>query len=223
MSQILIVEDDNKLRNELSLYLRNNGYDVSEILDYKNSVDIISKSNADLVLLDINLPMIDGEYICKEVRKISDIPIIMLTSTTSEMDELICINYGADDYITKPYNPRILIARIEVLLKRVNKNILDTVSYKGVMVNLSKSTFTYNDKEVDLSKNELKILHFLIKNKSKIVSRDSLIDYLWDNNAFVDDNTLTVNINRLRRKLESSGIGGFIETKRGQGYIISWS
>lgn len=221
MSQILIVEDDNKLRNELSLYLRNNGYDVSEILDYKNSVDIISKSNADLVLLDINLPMIDGEYICKEVRKISDIPIIMLTSTTSEMDELICINYGADDYITKPYNPRILIARIEVLLKRVNKNILDTVSYKGVMVNLSKSTFTYNDKEVDLSKNELKILHFLIKNKSKIVSRDSLMDYLWDNNAFVDDNTLTVNINRLRRKLESSGIGGFIETKRGQGYIIS--
>ncbi len=221
MSQILIVEDDNKLRNELSLYLRNNGYDVSEILDYKNSVDIISKSNADLVLLDINLPMIDGEYICKEVRKISDIPIIMLTSTTSEMDELICINYGADDYITKPYNPRILIARIEVLLKRVNKNILDTVSYKGVMVNLSKSTFTYNDKEVDLSKNELKILHFLIKNKSKIVSRDSLMDYLWDNNAFVDDNTLTVNINRLRRKLESAGIGGFIETKRGQGYIIS--
>lgn len=221
MSQILIVEDDNKLRNELSLYLRNNSYDVSEILDYKNSVDIISKSNADLVLLDINLPMIDGEYICKEVRKISDIPIIMLTSTTSEMDELICINYGADDYITKPYNPRILIARIEVLLKRVNKNILDTVSYKGVMVNLSKSTFTYNDKEVDLSKNELKILHFLIKNKSKIVSRDSLMDYLWDNNAFVDDNTLTVNINRLRRKLESAGIGGFIETKRGQGYIIS--
>lgn len=221
MSQILIVEDDNKLRNELSLYLSNNGYDVSEILDYKNSVDIISKSNADLVLLDINLPMIDGEYICKQVRKRSDIPIIMLTSRTSEMDELICINYGADDYITKPYNPRILIARIEVLLKRVNKNVLDTVSYKGVMVNLSKSTFTYDDKEVDLSKNELKILHFLIKNKSKIVSRDSLMDYLWDNNAFVDDNTLTVNINRLRRKLESAGIGGFIETKRGQGYIIS--
>lgn len=221
MPKILIVEDDNKLRNELSLYLSNNGYDVDEITDYKNSVDIIINCDSDLVLLDINLPMIDGEYICKEVRKTSDIPIIMLTSRTSEMDELICINYGADDYITKPYNPRILIARIEALLKRANKNVSDTISYMGVRVNLSKSTFTYNDKEFDLSKNELKILHFLIKNKSKIVSRDSLMDYLWDNNAFVDDNTLTVNINRLRRKLESAGIGNFIETKRGQGYIIS--
>ena len=221
MPKILIVEDDNKLRNELGLYLSNNGYDVDEITDYKNSVDIIINSDSDLVLLDINLPMIDGEYICKEVRKTSDIPIIMLTSRTSEMDELICINYGADDYITKPYNPRILIARIEALLKRANKNVSDTISYMGVRVNLSKSTFTYNDKEFDLSKNELKILHFLIKNKSKIVSRDSLMDYLWDNNAFVDDNTLTVNINRLRRKLESAGLGHFIETKRGQGYIIS--
>ena len=221
MPKILIVEDDNKLRNELSLYLSNNGYDVDGITDYKNSVDLIINSDSDLVLLDINLPMIDGEYICKEVRKTSDIPIIMLTSRTSEMDELICINYGADDYITKPYNPRILIARIEALLKRANKNVSDTISYMGVRVNLSKSTFTYNDKEFDLSKNELKILHFLIKNKSKIVSRDSLMDYLWDNNAFVDDNTLTVNINRLRRKLESAGLGNFIETKRGQGYIIS--
>lgn len=221
MPKILIVEDDNKLRNELSLYLTNNGYDVDEITDYKNSVGVIINSDSDLVLLDINLPMIDGEYICKEVRKTSDIPIIMLTSRTSEMDELICMNYGADDYITKPYNPRILIARIEALLKRANKNVSDTISYMGVRVNLSKSTFTYNDKEFDLSKNELKILHFLIKNKSKIVSRDSLMDYLWDNNAFVDDNTLTVNINRLRRKLESAGLGHFIETKRGQGYIIS--
>lgn len=221
MPKILIVEDDNKLRNELGLYLSNNGYDVDEITDYKNSVDVIINSDSDLVLLDINLPMIDGEYICKEVRKTSDIPIIMLTSRTSEMDELICINYGADDYITKPYNPRILIARIEALLKRANKNVSDTISYMGVRVNLSKSTFTYNDKEFDLSKNELKILHFLIKNKSKIVSRDSLMDYLWDNNAFVDDNTLTVNTNRLRRKLESAGLGHFIETKRGQGYIIS--
>ena len=221
MPKILIVEDDNKLRNELGLYLSNNGYDVDEITDYKHSVAVIINSDSDLVLLDINLPMIDGEYICKEVRKTSDIPIIMLTSRTSEMDELICINYGADDYITKPYNPRILIARIEALLKRANKNVSDTISYMGVRVNLSKSTFTYNDKEFDLSKNELKILHFLIKNKSKIVSRDSLMDYLWDNNAFVDDNTLTVNINRLRRKLESAGLGHFIETKRGQGYIIS--
>lgn len=220
MPDILIIEDDTKLRNELTLYLNNNGYAVNEILDFKNSVDLIIKSGADIVLLDINLPGIDGEYICKEVRKKSDIPIIMLTSRTSEMDELICINYGADDYITKPYNPRILIARIEALLKRVHKNFSQSVSYMDLTVNISKSTFTYNDREIDLSKNELKILHFLIKNKSRIVSRDELMDYLWDNNEFVDDNTLTVNINRLRKKLEITGLNKFIETKRGQGYII---
>ncbi|WP_290773573.1 response regulator transcription factor [Anaerofustis sp.] len=220
MPDILIIEDDRKLRNELTLYLNNNGYAVNEILDFKNSVDLIVKSGADVVLLDINLPGIDGEYICKEVRKKSDIPIIMLTSRTSEMDELICINYGADDYITKPYNPRILIARIEALLKRVNKDFSQSISYMDLTVNISKSTFTYNDREIDLSKNELKILHFLIKNKSRIVSRDELMDYLWDNNEFVDDNTLTVNINRLRKKLEIAGVNKFIETKRGQGYII---
>ncbi|MFR6311537.1 response regulator transcription factor [Anaerofustis stercorihominis] len=221
MSRILVVEDDNKLRGELTLYLKNNGYEVSEILDFKHSVDIILAGNADLILLDITLPGIDGEYICKEVRKSSDIPIIMLTSRNNEMDELLSINYGADDYVTKPYNPRILIARIEALLKRANKNFSDVIFYNGLKLNISKSTFSYNDKEIDLSKNELKILHFLLKNKSRIVSRDELMDYLWDNNEFVDDNTLTVNINRLRKKLESVELKNFIETKRGQGYIIS--
>lgn len=221
MSRILVVEDDNKLRGELTLYLKNNGYEVSEILDFKHSVDIILACNADLILLDITLPGIDGEYICKEVRKSSDIPIIMLTSRNNEMDELLSINYGADDYVTKPYNPRILIARIEALLKRANKNFSDVIFYNGLKLNISKSTFSYNDKEIDLSKNELKILHFLLKNKSRIVSRDELMDYLWDNNEFVDDNTLTVNINRLRKKLESVELKNFIETKRGQGYIIS--
>ena len=223
MSRILVVEDDNKLRGELTLYLKNNGYEVSEILDFKHSVDIILAGNADLILLDITLPGIDGEYICKEVRKSSDIPIIMLTSRNNEMDELLSINYGADDYVTKPYNPRILIARIEALLKRANKNFSDVIFYNGLKLNISKSTFSYNDKEIDLSKNELKILHFLLKNKSRIVSRDELMDYLWDNNEFVDDNTLTVNINRLRKKLESVELKNFIETKRGQGYIISRS
>ncbi|MCR2032669.1 response regulator transcription factor [Anaerofustis stercorihominis] len=221
MSLILVVEDDNKLRGELTLYLKNNGYEVDEILDFKNSVDIILSGHADLVLLDITLPGIDGEYICREVRKSSDIPIIMLTSRNNEMDELLSINYGADDYITKPYNPRILIARIEALLKRANKNFSDVIFYNGLKLNISKSTFSYNDKEIDLSKNELKILHFLLKNKSRIVSRDELMDYLWDNNEFVDDNTLTVNINRLRKKLEGVELKNFIETKRGQGYIIS--
>ncbi|MCQ4795915.1 response regulator transcription factor [Anaerofustis stercorihominis] len=221
MSRILVIEDDNKLRGELTLYLKNNGYEVSEILDFKHSVDIILAGNADLILLDITLPGIDGEYICKEVRKSSDIPIIMLTSRNNEMDELLSINYGADDYVTKPYNPRILIARIEALLKRANKNFSDVIFYNGLKLNISKSTFSYNDKEIDLSKNELKILHFLLKNKSRIVSRDELMDYLWDNNEFVDDNTLTVNINRLRKKLESVELKNFIETKRGQGYIIS--
>ena len=202
MSRILVVEDDNKLRGELTLYLKNNGYEVSEILDFKHSVDIILAGNADLILLDITLPGIDGEYICKEVRKSSDIPIIMLTSRNNEMDELLSINYGADDYVTKPYNPRILIARIEALLKRANKNFSDVIFYNGLKLNISKSTFSYNDKETDLSKNELKILHFLLKNKSRIVSRDELMDYLWDNNEFVDDNTLPLILIGLEKSLK---------------------
>lgn len=221
MEKILIVEDEIKLRNELKICLENNGYQVITINDFQNTIGDIIKLNVDLILLDINLPNISGEFICKEIRKTITTPIIMVTSKNNELDELISINYGADDYITKPYNIQILLARINRLLKRTNK--IDSLKYKDLILDISKSCIIKNEQIIDLSKNEFKIFYFLLKNKEKIVTRDELMDYLWDNNEFIDDNTLTVNINRLRNKLEDINYHDVIITKRGQGYIILWN
>lgn len=219
MSKILIVEDDTKLRNELAKFFKNSGYEVDEITTFDDTVNLILDTTCDLILLDINLPNLNGEIICKELRKSITTPIIMVTSRNTELDELLSINYGADDFITKPYNTQILLARVERLLKRTN-NIEDKLQYKDVIIDISKSIIIKDNNQIDLSKNELKILIYLLKNKNKIVSRDDLMNYLWDTNLFIDDNTLTVNINRLRNKLESIGYQDVIITKRGQGYII---
>ncbi|MEG2457870.1 MAG: response regulator transcription factor, partial [Bacilli bacterium] len=216
---ILIVEDDIKLRNELSIFLNNNGYEVESITNFSSVVEDIIKINPSLILLDINLPGVDGEYICKNLRKVSDIPVVILTSRNNEIDEVISIKYGADDFITKPYNPQILLARIERIIKR-NTSGNHIIVYKGIKLDTSKSTFSYNDKTYDLSKNEIRILSFMIKNNSRIVSRDELMNYLWDNDSFIDDNALNVNINRVRIKLNDAGLVNAIETKRGQGYIL---
>lgn len=223
MNKILIVEDNEKIRNELGDFLKRYGYDVDMPVDFNNIVEYIIESNCQLVLLDINLPVFDGYYICKEVRRKSSVPIIVVTSRDSEMDELMSMNLGADDFVTKPYNTQILLARISVILKRTYLNShsnSDILSCNGIDLNLSRNTVTYNNKEVDLTKNEFKILNCLMKNSKAIVSRDELMDFLWDSNIFVDDNTLTVNINRLRKKLESIGAKNSIETKRGIGYIM---
>lgn len=179
MSKILIVEDDEKLSKELKIFLDKNGYDSVILQKFDNAVEDILEENADLILLDINLPYTDGEYICKEIRKTSDVPIIMVTSRDNEIDELLSLNYGADQYVTKPFNI-----------------------------------------QIELTKNELKILHYLVLNQGKIVSREDIMNYLWESENFIDDNTLTVNMTRLRGKLEELGIKDSIETKRGQGYIL---
>ena len=151
----------------------------------------------------------------------SDVPIIIVTSRDSEMDEVMSINLGADDFITKPYNTQILLARISAILRRSSSvSTSNLIEYKSVTLNLSKSTVEYEDKEEELSKNEMKILYCLMENKGKIVARDELMDALWQSNEFIDDNTLTVNINRLRRKLDSIGVKEFLHTKRGQGYVV---
>ena len=222
MSKILIVEDDKKLRDELKIFLERHGYEVSVLEKFDNSIKDILEYNANLILLDINLPNVDGEYICREVRKVSNVPIIMVTSRDSELDELLSINSGADQYITKPYNIQILLAKIERLLKRsydsnVNQDKIDCGKF---ILNLSKSTIEKDGKIVELTKNEFKILHYLVLNKEKIVSRNEIMDYLWESENFIDDNTLTVNIKRLRNKLEELGLNNVIETKRGQGYIL---
>ena len=222
MYNVFIVEDDKKIRDELEIFLRNNGYNVTTISDFNDVVEKVINSKIDLLLLDINLPQNDGYFICKQIRKKSDVPIIMVTSKNSDIDELMSINFGADDFITKPYNLQILLARMESLLKRANKDtkIKNILEYNGLEVDMSKSIMKYNDNVLELTKNELKCITYLIKNKGSIVSREDLMTYLWDSEMFVDDNTLTVNINRIRKKLEEIGIGDIIETKRGQGYIL---
>lgn len=219
---IIIVEDTQKLREELSIYLEKNGFKTIQIIDFTNVKEqIINAKEKDLILLDINLPNLDGEYLLKDLRKEIDTPIIMVTSKNTEIDELLCIEYGADDFITKPFSPRILLARITRLLER-NTKAQREITYKDMTINITKSQIERNNKKIELSKNELKILIYLLKNKGTIVTRDDIISYLWDNNEYVDDNTLTVNINRVRSKLEKLDLENVILTKRGQGYIILW-
>lgn len=222
MSKILIVEDDKKLREELKIFIEKHGYNVEMLEKFGNTIEDSLNVKPDLILLDINLPYVDGEYICKEIRKVSNVPIIIVTSRDNELDELLSINNGADQYVTKPYNIQILLAKIERLLKRsYNSNVgQDKIHCGNFILNISKSTIEKENNSLELTKNELKILYFLVLNKEKIVSRNEIMDYLWDSESFVDDNTLTVNINRLRTKLEEIGLQGIIETKRGLGYIL---
>lgn len=222
MSKILIVEDDEKLRDELQIFLNNNGYNAEILKFFENIINDILRINPDLLLLDINLPNCDGEFICKEIRKVSQMPIIIITSRDSELDELISINYGADHYITKPFNIQILLAKIGTLLKRV-QNIdgnPEKIDAKDFILNISKNTIEKDNKSIELTKNEYKILRFLVQNRDKIMSRDEIMRYLWEDESFIDDNTLTVNITRLRNKLEEVGLKELLETKRGQGYIL---
>lgn len=224
MEKIIIIEDDEIIREELKNFLSKYGYEIVAPTSFDNVVKFILNENANLVLLDINLPIFDGYYICREIRKKSDIPIIIVTSRDSDMDELMSMNLGADDFVTKPYNTQILLARIAALLKRSGLNITtnNILTYKDFQLNLSNATITYNEKEIELTKNEVKILSYLINHKGEIVSRELLMEYLWSTEYFVDDSTLTVNITRLRKKLAEIGIENVIETRRGLGYIIPW-
>lgn len=220
--KIFIVEDEKKIVKELSWLLNKNGYESVYSFDFENILEKLLKENPKLVLLDVNLPYFDGYYICREFRKLSDIPIIIVTSRDSDMDELMSMSLGADDFITKPYNTEILLARIRAIIKRTysNKNNNDIFIFKELKYNLYKSEVIFGKNKVELSKNENKILHMLFKNKEKIVSRYDLMKELWKSEEFVDDNTLTVNVNRLRKKLEEIGAKDYLQTKRGQGYIL---
>lgn len=221
MKKIIIAEDEEKIRAELKNFLVNYNYEVICLSKFESIIGDILKENAHLVLLDINLPIYDGYYICREIRKKSNVPIIVVSSRDTEMDELMSINLGADDFITKPYNTQILLARVNSILKRTyDKESADGIIYKGLELDLPKNTVIFEDNEIELTKNEFRILNCLMKNKGKIVSRGDLMDYLWDLDLFIDDNTLTVNINRLRKKLEEIKCEGYIETRRGRGYIM---
>lgn len=221
MYKIMIVEDNVNIRQELSSFLTNNGYEVKALASFDNAIKDILEAHIDLILLDLTLPNIDGHYIAREIRKTSDIPIIVVTSRDSKMDELLSINIGADDYVTKPYDLQILLARIESLMRRVNKSEqVNSLSIGKLTVNLETASITKDNFSIDLTKNELLIITYFIKNKNRIVSRHELIQHLWGDDSYIDENTLTVNVNRLRLKLLELEVEDLIETKRGMGYII---
>jgi len=219
--KIFVVEDETEICKELSVLLQKYGYAYESSTDFAHMTDHILKAEADLVLLDINLPYQDGYTICREIRKQSDIPIIVLTSRNTDFDELMSLNIGADDFISKPYNAQVLIARIQKILKRTYEAQVNSVLiHKGLTINLLKATASYGDKEVDLTKNELGILRLLVVNKGNVIPRDAIIDELWQSDEFIDENTLNVNIVRLRKKLSEIGAPDYLETKRGLGYKV---
>lgn len=222
MAKILIVEDDEKLRSELETFLNRNGFITQSLTKFQNAIEDILNSQADLILLDINLPFTDGEYICKEIRKKSNVPIIMVTSRDNEIDELMSLNYGADQYVTKPYNIQILLAKITGLLKRNQGANIETekIDCKEFILNTASRMIEKEERKIELTKNEYNIMHFLVKHQGQVVSRDEIMDYLWESEEFIDDNTLSVNIKRLRTKLEELGTKDLIETRRGQGYLL---
>lgn len=221
MAKVFIVEDDAVIRKELATLLSKYGYECVVTDVFENIVDIILASKPQMVLLDINLPYFDGYYVCRELRRVSGVPIIVVTSRTGEMDELMSMNLGADDFITKPYNTQILLARMEAIFRRVEgSHDTQCITYKAIVLDIFQGIVSCKERETELSKNETKLLHLLIKNKNRIVSRQEMINELWQSDAFVDDNTLTVNINRLRKKLESIGAEHMLMTKRGQGYML---
>lgn len=243
LKKILIVEDDKDISEELEVLLKNAGYETEVLYDFQNAKELMLTANADLILLDINIPYINGEVLLKELRRESDVPVIMVTSRNTEMDEVLSMSYGADDYITKPYNPTLLLLRINNIFKRMG-NVSEEVSYRGLTVDMRKGVLHRTDaigdnyeaddnlvnddistckkelSEILLTKNEMLIFSYLLNNQNRIVTRDELITDLWNNNEFVNDNTLTVNISRLRSKLREAGVENAIDTRKGQGYIL---
>ena len=219
--KILIIEDDFTIQTQLKNLLTGNGYQAEAVTDFSNVIEYVKTFQPHLVLLDIKLPGNDGFSICSQIRTFSHMPIIFVTSSNTDMDELNSIMLGGDAFITKPYNPSILLAKISSLL---NKTYLsgqqEILTWKGVALHLEGSFLEYEGKRAELTKNELKILYFLFKHAGKICSRNDIIDFLWDNQLYVDDNTLSVNITRIRDKLSSVGLSDFIKTKHRQGYTL---
>ena len=219
--KIFIIEDDPLIRNELNILLQSNGYETAAPEFFSNMIGRIKAEQPHLILLDIKLPGISGFSLCTQIRTFSDVPIIFVTSCNTDMDELNSIMLGGDAFITKPYNTAILLAKIASLLKRAYPSQQnEQLTYGGAILHLESSSLEYGGRSVDLTKNELKILYYLFKNAGKICSRGDIVEFLWDNQLYVDDNALSVNINRIREKLTGIGLKDFIKTKHRQGYTL---
>lgn len=221
MPLVYVVEDDAAIRGELIEVLERNGLETAACETFDHVVEDIQAAHPDVVLLDLTLPGTDGQFICRELRAVSDVPIMVLTSRVTEIDEVLSMNMGADDFIPKPYRARVLVARIQALLRRAaGVSERKQLEHNGLTLDLSRSTASAGNKQVELTKNEMRILALLISRAGTIVSREAIMRDLWDSDAFVDDNTLTVNINRLRSTLEKIGVTGYLTTHRGRGYSV---
>jgi len=222
MNRILIIEDDFVISGEIKKHLDTWGYQTKAAENFK---DILSEFNAfdpHLIILDISLPFYNGYHWCTEIRKQSHVPIIFVSSASDNMNIVMAMNMGGDDFIAKPFNINILVAKIQALLRRTYdfREELSTLERNGASLNLSAASLTYQDSTIDLTKNDFKIIQILMKHAGSVVSRDDIMTQLWENDSFIDDNTLTVNVTRLRKKLEEIGLHDFIHTKKGLGYII---
>ncbi len=220
MKKIVIVEDEKVIREELCALLENAGYQPVAVTDFAHTESEILNSGGDLVLLDINIPKMNGEQVLRELRQKSEIPVIMVTSRAEELDEVLSMSYGADDYITKPYNPTILLLRIQAILKRTENTGADLYHYRDIEIRQAKGVLNRGQDQMVLTKNEMLIFMVLLHHQGQIVSRDDLMTELWDNSEYISDNALTVNISRLRAKLEQMGYPDVIETRKKQGYVL---
>lgn len=222
MYKILIVEDDIIIAKALSEHFEKWGYQVKYIEDFEKVMEEFLKFAPDLVLLDINLPFFNGFHWCSEIRKISKVPIVFISSANDNMSIVMAMNMGGDDYIEKPFDLNVLTAKVQAIIRRTYAfaGTLNIKEHNGLVLNLSDATVHYNDETIELTKNEFKILEVLIETPGAIVSRDDIINRLWESDDFIDDNTLSVNVARLRKKLETMGLKGCIKTKKGIGYLL---
>lgn len=223
MFKIMIVEDDEKISNIMSNNLKKWGYEIIIPKNFSYIVQSYIENKPHLILMDINLPYFDGFYYCNKIRELSKVPIIFISSRDGNMDIVMAINMGGDDFLSKPFSMEVLLVKIKALLRRTysyQDKDMKVLQYNNVILNLKDYTVCFKNKGVELSKNEFKILYILMKNNNKIISREFIMRKLWEDESFVDDNTLTVNINRLRKKLLNLDLDNFIRTKRKEGYII---
>ena len=223
MYRILVVEDDMTIAKALASHLRKWDYEVACVEDFKNVMEIFAEYDPQLVLLDIVLPFFYGFHWCQEIRQLSKVPIIFISSAGDNMNIVMAMNMGGDDFITKPYDLNVVTAKIQAVLRRTysySEHPGNLCEYRGGILNVNDQTFTYEGKKAELTKNEFRILQILMENTGKVVSRDKIMEKLWEDESFIDDNTLTVNVTRLRKKLEETGIQDYIKTKKGAGYLI---
>ena len=222
MYRIYIIEDDGIIAGKIKEYMTNWGFEASCASDFRNIMGEFAEYDPHMVLLDISLPFFNGYHWCEEIRRVSKVPVIFLSSAADNMNIIMAMSMGGDDFIAKPFDMNVLVAKVQAVLRRTYDfgGQTQVIEHRGALLNMSDASLVYNGEPVELTRNDYKILLTLMENRGSIVSRETLMEKLWETDCFVDENTLTVNIARLRKKLDGAGLTGFITTKKGIGYIV---